>query len=173
MLTYAWDGVPLPPEHGFPLRIYVPGVFGMKQPKWITSIEAVRGRQPGYWVTRGWDGEARVKLTAVIDAVASDMMLGRGEAPTRIPVGGIAFGGDRGISRVEVRVDDGPWEEATVRTPLSETTWVIWRYEWPFAEGAHTFTVRCSDGDGVLQVAEETPIRPDGAAGYHSLRRML
>jgi DMSO/TMAO reductase YedYZ molybdopterin-dependent catalytic subunit len=171
MLAYAWDGVPLAPGHGFPLRIYIPNVFGMKQPKWITSVEAVNGWQPGYWVERGWDREATMKITSVIDTVASDMMLGQG--PARIPVGGIAFAGDRGVSRVQVRVDDGPWEEAQLRAPLAETTWVLWRYEWPFEEGDHTFTVRCFDGDGTQQVAEDTPIRPDGATGYHSLSRML
>lgn len=172
MLTYAWDGVPLLPKHGFPLRIYIPGLFGMKQPKWITSIEAVDVWEPGYWVERGWDREARIRTTSVIDTVASDMMLGQ-EGTTRIPVGGIAFAGDRGISRVEVRVDDGPWEEAQLREPLSDKTWAIWRYEWPFEEGAHTFTVRCVDGTGTLQVAEETSIRPDGATGYHSVQRTI
>ena len=172
MLTYAWDGLPLPPGHGFPLRIYIPDHFGMKQPKWIESIEAVDQWEPGYWVQRGWDREARIQTTAVIDSVSSNMMIGQGDGGI-VPIGGIAFAGARGISSVEVRVDDGAWEQAQLREPLSEKSWVLWRYEWPFAPGEHTFTVRCTDGSGTPQIPEMTPIRPDGATGLHSTRVML
>jgi hypothetical protein len=86
-----------------------------------------------------------------------------------VPVGGIAFSGDRQISRVEVRVDGGPWQAAQLRSPLSETTWVIWRYEWPFVEGNHTFEVRCAEGDGTPQIEETQDNRPDGATGIHTV----
>lgn len=173
MLTYAWDGLPLRPRHGFPLRIYIPDRYGMKQPKWIDSIEAIAEWEPGYWVRRGWDREARMKATSVIDAVATDMMLTEMEGGMTVPVGGIAHAGARGISRVEVSVDGGPWQAARLREPLSETTWVLWRYDWPFQEGDHTFAVRCFDGDGTPQIAERTPVRPDGATGIHSTQVML
>lgn len=168
MLTYAWDGVPLLREHGFPLRIYVPDRYGMKQPKWIVALEAVDHWQPGYWVERNWDRDAHMQATSVIDTVATDMMLSRAGSDTLVPIGGIAHAGARGISSVEVRVDDGPWIPARLRTPLSATTWVIWRYDWPFQEGKHTFTVRCVDGNGVAQIAEEHPVRPSGATGLDS-----
>ncbi|GIV81460.1 MAG: hypothetical protein KatS3mg051_0814 [Anaerolineae bacterium] len=142
MLTYAWDGIPLLHEHGYPLRLYIPDRYGMKQPKWITEIEAIAGDEDGYWVVRGWDKEARVRATAVIDVVADDLSY-TSEGATLVPIGGIAYAGARGISAVEVRVDDGPWQPAQLRQPLSDTTWVLWRYEWPFAAGRHTFTVRC------------------------------
>jgi hypothetical protein len=86
-----------------------------------------------------------------------------------VPVGGIAFSGAKGISKVEVRVDGGPWQEAQLRSPLSETTWVIWRFDWPFQSGSHTFEVRCAEGDGTAQIEEEQPSRPSGATGIHSV----
>ena len=123
MLTYAWDGVPLLMEHGFPLRIYIPDVYGMKQPKWIEPIDVVDRWEPGYWVARGWDREGRMQATSVVDAINTT---GNGAS-----VGGIAHAGARGISKVEVRVDDGEWRGARLREPLSDTTWVIWRADLP------------------------------------------
>jgi DMSO/TMAO reductase YedYZ molybdopterin-dependent catalytic subunit len=165
MLTYRWDGLPLPIGHGFPLRLYRPDRYGMKQPKWIQSIEAIAQDEPGYWVTRGWDREARMKATSVIDTVGVDMMLPAANQTTRIPIGGIAHAGARGIGRVEVRVDDGEWQAAALREPLSDRTWVLWRFEWPFQAGDHTFTVRCVERDGTPQIAERSPVRPSGATG--------
>jgi DMSO/TMAO reductase YedYZ molybdopterin-dependent catalytic subunit len=173
MLTYAWDGLPLTAAHGFPLRIYIPDRYGMKQPKWIESLRAMDEWEEGYWVRRGWDREAIMRTTSVIDTVGTDMMLTLADGTTRIPIGGIAHAGARGISRVEVQVDDGPWEAARLRSPLSETTWVIWRYEWPFEEGEHTFRVRCVDGEGRPQVEERSAVRPDGATGLHETDAML
>jgi DMSO/TMAO reductase YedYZ molybdopterin-dependent catalytic subunit len=170
MLTYAWDGVPLPTRHGFPLRIYIPDRYGMKQPKWITTIEAIDQWEPGYWVIRGWDREARMEATAVIDTVALDGATTTADGRKLVPVGGIAHAGARGISKVEVRVDDGEWREAQLRTPLSGTTWVVWRYDWPFEAGSHRFTVRCADGSGRPQETEPSPPHPDGATGLHSVR---
>ncbi|HUB33835.1 MAG TPA: molybdopterin-dependent oxidoreductase [Bryobacteraceae bacterium] len=173
MLTYAWDGLPLPEKHGFPLRIYIPDHYGMKQPKWIESIEVIDHWEPGYWVVRGWDREARVKATSVIDAVASNMMIAQPSREMRIPVGGIAYAGARGISKVEVRVDNGAWTPAELRTPLSGLTWVIWRYDWPIERGKHTFTVRCVDGNGTPQIVPEAPPDPSGAAGLDTRTVML
>ena len=170
MLTYAWDGVPLPTRHGFPLRIYIPDRYGMKQPKWITTIEAIDHWEAGYWVIRGWDREARMEATAVIDTVAIDSATRTADGRTLVPVGGIAHAGARGISKVEVRVDDGEWRAAQLRTPLSGTTWVLWRYDWPFEEGSHRFTVRCYDGSGRPQVTQPSPPHPDGATGLHTMR---
>jgi DMSO/TMAO reductase YedYZ molybdopterin-dependent catalytic subunit len=173
MLAYAWDGLPLAAKHGFPLRIYIPDLYGMKQPKWIRSIEALDHWEAGYWVERGWDRTAQMKATAVIDTISVNMMLSQADRTTRIPVGGIAHAGARGISRVEVRVDDGPWSEARLRPPLSGTTWVVWRFDWPFQPGNHTFAVRCVDGRGVAQITEPAPPHPSGAAGIHSKSMML
>jgi DMSO/TMAO reductase YedYZ molybdopterin-dependent catalytic subunit len=173
MLTYAWDGLPLPAEHGFPLRIYIPDRYGMKQPKWITSIEAIDHDEAGYWVQRGWDAVARMRATSVIDTIGANMMLIEANQATRIPIGGIAHAGARGISRVQVRVDGGEWQDAELRTPISPTTWVIWRYEWPLQAGDHTFTVRCFEGDGTPQLETRAPPTPSGATGLQSRQVML
>ncbi|MDB5049112.1 MAG: oxidoreductase molybdopterin binding protein [Fibrobacteres bacterium] len=173
MLTYAWDGLPLTPEHGFPLRIYIPDRYGMKQPKWIESIELTEGDVDGYWVRRGWDKEARMKNTSVIDAIGVDMMIVGADSKTRVPIGGIAHAGARGISKVEVQVDGGAWREALLREPISGTTWVLWRYDWPFEKGKHTFTVRCTDGKGELQAEKRSPPHPSGATGLDEKSAML
>lgn len=172
MLCYAWDGQPLTIEHGFPLRIWIPDRYGMKQPRWITGIEVTDEYKEGYWVERNWDEAAQVKTTSVIDTVAVDAIIENGDQKL-VPVGGIAFAGARGISKVEVRVDGGPWQEAQLRSPLSETTWVIWRYEWPFEAGDHTFEVRCAEGDGTPQIEETRKNRPSGATGIHSQKATL
>lgn len=173
MLAYAWDGVPLKREHGFPLRMYIPDVHGMKQPKWIESIEATDHWEPGYWVERGWNNVARMHATSVIDTVAVDMTIIGADQHKLVPIGGIAHAGARGISKVEVQVDDGPWQQAELRTPLSPLTWVLWRYDWPFQSGKHNFTVRCYEGDGKLQIATPSPAEPNGATGLHSRSMML
>lgn len=173
MLTYNWDGIPLLYKHGFPLRIYIPDRYGMKQPKWITDIEAIAGDEDGYWVVRGWDKEARMRATSVVDVVANDATITDDAGGVLVPVGGIAHAGARGISAVEVKVDDGEWVPAELRSPLSETTWVIWRYDWPFEAGRHSFAVRCVEGDGTPQIAESNPNRPSGATGIHRLTRTV
>ena len=172
MLCYAWDGEPLPFDHGFPLRIWLPDRYGMKQPKWIISIEVTDQYREGYWVERGWDEVAQVRATSVIDTVAVRNVTDR-DGQRLVPVGGIAFSGARGISQVQVRVDGGPWQDAQLRTPLSETTWVIWRYDWPFAAGDHTFEVRCAELDGTPQIEEQRSNRPSGATGIHQRRASI
>ena len=157
------NGKPLPQPHGFPLRIYIPNHFGMKQPKWITHMQAVDQKIPGYWVDRGWSDTAIPPTTSVIDVVDKDSP---DPASGAIPVGGIAYAGARGISRVEVQVDDGPWQPAELRDPpYSPLTWVQWRFDWTAAQGEHTFSVRAYDGNGDLQITEESPAHPNGATG--------
>ena len=167
MLAYAWDGRPIPFDHGFPLRIWLPDRYGMKQPKWITEIEIVDEYVAGYWVERGWDKEARVKATSVIDTVAVDSVVEKDDQKY-VPIGGIAYAGVRGVSKVEIEVfNTGQWYEAELRKPLSEASWVIWRVDWPFQEGNHDFRVRCLEADGTPQIEEYNPPRPSGATGHH------
>jgi DMSO/TMAO reductase YedYZ molybdopterin-dependent catalytic subunit len=169
LLVYGMNDETLPTAHGFPLRIYIPNRYGMKQPKWITRMEAIDNQGPGYWVDRGWSAEARPHIVSVIDSIAQDRATNGS-----IPIGGIAWAGDRGIQKVEVQVDDGEWTEATLRTPpLGPLTWVQWRYDWPSSSGRHQFRVRATDGTGMLQIEQETDVRPDGATGYHSLTEMI
>lgn len=172
MFCYAWDGAPLPKDHGYPLRIWIPDRFGMKQPKWITGVEVVAEYTEGYWVERNWDRIAQIRTRSVIDTVAVEDIIEK-DGKRLVPMGGIAFAGARGISKVEVSTDGGPWTEVQLRSPLSETTWVIWRYHWPYQEGNHTFQVRCYDGKGILQVTEDSSPRPDGATGVHSVAQNI
>ena len=152
LLVYGMNGTTLPVEHGYPLRIYIPNRYGMKQPKWITSMEAIDHDGSGYWVDRGWSAEARPQVISIIDTVAKDSI-----ANGRVPVGGIAWAGDRGIKSVEVQVDDGAWGPANLITPpLGPLTWVQWRYDWPVTPGRHTFRVRATDGKGTLQIGQAT-----------------
>lgn len=165
LLVYGMNGDTLPVEHGYPLRIYIPNRYGMKQPKWIIAIAAIDHQGPGYWVDRGWSAEARPQIISIIDTVAKDHI-----ENGRVPVGGIAWAGDRGIQKVEVQVDDGPWDEAILRTPpLGPLTWIEWRYDWPAVRGRHTFRVRATDGAGALQISTPADTYPDGATGYHSV----
>jgi DMSO/TMAO reductase YedYZ molybdopterin-dependent catalytic subunit len=165
LLVYAMNEQPLPVEHGFPLRIYIPNRYGMKQPKWIRRMEVIGEEGPGYWVERGWSEEALVRTTSVIDRVNVEQ---RDPESGAVPIGGIAWAGARGISRVEVQIDDGDWMEAQLRVPpLSSLTWVQWRYAWSPVPGEHSAQVRAYDGDGNLQVVEEQGRFPDGATGVY------
>lgn len=167
MFAYEMNGAPLPNENGYPLRVIIPHRYGMKQPKWIVNMEVLDQEGRGYWVERGWSPEAFVRTTSVIDNVAADAA---DEEMGTVPVGGIAYAGANGISRVELQVDDGPWLEAELRAPpLSHLTWVQWLYDWPRETGRHLFKVRAYDSLGVLQVAEPNPVRPDGATGIHEV----
>lgn len=164
LLVYGMNGATLPIEHGFPLRIYIPNHYGMKQPKWITRIEAIDHPGPGYWVERGWSAEARPQVISIIDSVTR-----AGGADGLISAGGIAWAGDRGIERVELQIDDQPWSTAVLRQPpLSPLTWVQWRLDMPLAPGRHTFRVRATDGTGAAQAGGAAPPAPSGATGYHT-----
>jgi DMSO/TMAO reductase YedYZ molybdopterin-dependent catalytic subunit len=165
LLVYGMNGKTLPVEHGFPLRIYIPNRYGMKQPKWIVSMEALGHPGSGYWEDRGWSTEARPHIVSVIDTVAADRIQNG-----KVPIGGIAWAGDRGIQKVEVQMDTGPWMEARLRTPpLGPLTWVLWRYDWSPVRGRHVFRVRATDGAGTLQSAVAKGTYPDGATGFHSV----
>ncbi|MAT44998.1 MAG: molybdopterin-binding oxidoreductase [Anaerolineaceae bacterium] len=163
LLVYEMNGQPLPQEHGYPLRIYIPNRYGMKQPKWITHMEVIKGEGDGYWVDRGWSEEAFVRLTSVIDEISISEN-GNG----MLLAGGIAYAGARGINKVEIKVDDGSWQEAELRVPpLSDLTWVQWRYETQdITPGEHVATVRAYDGNGDPQIMEVNPPHPSGATGY-------
>ena len=172
MFAYEWDDQPLKQKHGFPLRIYLPDRYGMKQPKWIKSIEFVDAWAEGYWVRRGWSVDAIVNTTSVVDTVATSAII-KDDDGYVVPIGGIAYAGAKEISRVEISVNSGEWQNAQLRQPLSELTWVIWRYDWRFQEGDYRFEVRTYDGDGNLQSLDSRGTRPDGATGVHSRKSAM
>lgn len=166
LLCYAMGGQPLSEEHGFPLRLYTPNRFGMKNPKWIVLLELVEEDYRGYWEQRGWDEQAFVKLTAVIDTV-EPIETGVVEA------GGIAFAGARGVAGVEVRVDGGPWVPAELNRPISPLTWVLWRARLEAEPGRRFLEVRAIDLEGKVQTATPADTFPDGATGYHGRTGMF
>lgn len=167
LLVYDMNGEALTYEHGFPLRVYVPNRYGMKQPKWIEQIELVADRIDGYWVNRGWDRDANVNTVSVIDTVVIDPDQGEAGMAT---CGGIAWASAKGISKVEVKVDQEDWAEAElINPPLSPLNWLLWRHSFPYEMGRHTVQVRAYDGDGQLQITEDAPPAPSGATGIHSV----
>jgi DMSO/TMAO reductase YedYZ molybdopterin-dependent catalytic subunit len=171
--TYDFDDQPLPQRNGFPLRIYIPDRYGMKQPKWINNIIVTDSDERGYWVRRGWSADAIMQTTSIVDTVATDDIYEDENAKLRVPIGGFAVAGVRGISKVEIQINEGEWTEAQLRDPISDRTWVFWRYDWAFEEGEHNFAVRCYDGDGDLQPTNEQGVRPDGATGIHTASATL
>ena len=168
LLVYAMNGQPLTVEHGFPLRLFAPGHYGMKLPKWITAMKVTSQPVSGYWVDRGWSATAIPQTTSVIDTSsvnASDL-----KATGIFPLGGIAWAGDRGISKVEVQIDKDPWVAAELRSPaVGPLTWVQWRYDWKPAPGRHVIQVRATDGAGALQVATFSDPQPEGATGIDNV----
>jgi DMSO/TMAO reductase YedYZ molybdopterin-dependent catalytic subunit len=165
MLAYEMNGAPLTHKHGYPLRLLTPGKYGMKHPKWIIEIELMEDEQLGFWQKRGWSQVATMNTTVRIDVPGSRKTLPLGN----VLVEGVAFSGDRGISKVEVSTDDGnSWHEATLKPPLSPYTWLPWQYEWrnpPAGEAA--LLARATDGTGQLQPAGMPDPFPNGAADYH------
>jgi len=168
LLAYGLNGESLPREHGFPLRLVVPGIYGMKNVKWITEIELVDFDYLGYWQQRGWSDSAIVQIHSRIDTPRGGSVLTLGQ---EVLVGGIAFAGTRGIQRVEVSVDGGvTWQPAELESPLSPYSWVRWWISWrPNQEGRARLVVRTWDGDGRLQEGRERPPLPDGATGWHRI----
>lgn len=168
LLAVGMNGEPLPVEHGFPVRMVVPGLYGyVSACKWITELELTSFADfDAYWVPRGWAAQGPIKTQARIDTPR-----GRGElAAGPVAVAGVAWAPHRGISAVEVRVDEGPWQSATLAPTVSADTWVQWVWQWPATAGEHVLQVRATDGTGETQPQQRQPVAPDGATGWHSVR---
>jgi len=165
MIAFGMNGEPLPLDHGFPVRIIVPGLYGyVSATKWLTRIELTRfDQKQGYWVPRGWSALAPIKTQSRIDTPKN----GDNVKVGKVAIAGVAWAPTRGISKVEVRIDDGPWREATLGPELAKTTWRQWWIEWPAAKGERTISVRATDGTGALQSSSRTSPEPDGAQGWH------
>ena len=166
IVVHSMNGDPLDDKHGFPVRLIVPGIFGMKNVKWLTRIRPVGEDIQGYWQQRGWSDIATVLTMSRIDIPARPHHVLPGAA---VRIGGVAFAGDRGISRVEVTTDGGAtWNDAELSDPLSDLTWRLWIYDHhPREQGIQRLAVRATDGTGVLQPETEQETLPDGATGWH------
>ena len=168
LLVFEMNGEPLPERHGFPMRLLLPGTYGMKGPKWLSGIEAVDTPYAGYWEQRGWTKEATIKTMSRLDAPGSAAPLDR-RSP--IQLAGIAFAGDRGIRAVEVQLGEGAaWTAAELDPPVGESpagVWRFWRLGWsPARAGTYRVQVRAIDGSGASQSAQVAGTLPDGASGY-------
>ena len=168
MVAYDLDGASLTTSHGYPARVLVPGHYGMKGPKWLTSIDLVDHESGGYWEQQGWDHNAVVRTTARFDMPRDGDIIKLGA----ISLAGVAYAGTRGVSKVEYSTDRGStWTAATLSAPLSNVTWVLWKATWtPDREGSYTLLVRATDGTGAVQVSGTSASYPGGAAGYHTIR---
>lgn len=167
MLAIAMNGEPLPIEHGFPVRMVVPGLYGyVSATKWLVELELTSFADfDAYWVKRGWAAQGPIKTQSRIDTPRDGANPRAGE----IVIGGVAWAQHRGISKVEVRVDDGPWQAATLLPVPSIDTWRQWTLRWQATPGKHRLTVRATDNGGQTQTDAVAPPDPDGATGWHSI----
>ncbi len=165
MLAYLMNGEKLPKTHGFPLRLIVPGLYGIKNVKWIIEIEVYNGDYQGYWQRKGWTDKGKIKIFSRIDSPGHYQSL---RGPKQL-LRGIAFGGPNSISKVEVSFDDAKtWTEAEIEPPMSPYSWVIWRYPWrPPKSGKYRVVVRATDTQGKVQTSEIVRPQPAGASGLH------
>jgi DMSO/TMAO reductase YedYZ molybdopterin-dependent catalytic subunit len=168
VLVHTMNDAPLTDKHGFPARLIVPGIYGMKNVKWLTRVLAVDEDILGYWQQRGWSDPAPVLTMSRIDTPRPYREVVVGQP---LAVGGIAFSGDRGISRVEVTFDKGvTWQDAELSTPLSDLSWRLWRCDYtPQATGGLSITVRATDGTGEVQTSRRQPPLPNGSTGHHTI----
>lgn len=167
ILAIAMNGEPLPLEHGFPVRMVVPGLYGyVSATKWLTELKVTTfAEDEAYWTPRGYSARAPIKLSSRIDTPRSGTPIGAG--PTRIA--GVAWAQPVGVETVEVDVDGTGWQPATVSTPVNGDTWVQWYLDWDASPGSHFLTVRARDRAGKLQLEERTPIAPDGSTGWQNV----
>ncbi|OZG30297.1 oxidoreductase [Williamsia sp. 1138] len=167
LLAVGMNGEPLPIEHGYPVRMVVPGLYGyVSATKWVVSLEVTRfDRAQAYWTTLGWAEKGPIKTSSRIDVPRPNSSVSTGP----VTVGGVAWAQGRGISAVQVRVDDGRWQDAELIDPDLVDAWRLWKWEWNAEPGRHQLTVRAIDGEGNPQIETEAPSVPDGATGLDTI----
>jgi DMSO/TMAO reductase YedYZ molybdopterin-dependent catalytic subunit len=165
LLAVSQNGRPLRQEHGFPCRVRIPAIYGMKNVKWLETIELVTDDYRGYWQDRGWSDDATVRTQSRVDVVGDDFTAMAGDDTW---IAGIAWAGERGISKVEVSIDGGSsWNEALLKEPIAPASWTMWAYRWKPAAGTAEIVCRATDGEGSTQTDEIADPHPAGATGYH------
>ena len=167
MIAFGMNGEVLPIDHGFPARIIVPGLYGyVSATKWLSRIELTRfDEKRGYWIPRGWSALAPIKTASRIDTPRNRSRIVHGEGV----IAGVAWAPIRGISRVEVRIDDGDWQDAKLGPELANTTWRQWWMKWNPPAGEHKISVRATDGEGERQGGKKVAVAPNGAEGWHTI----
>ncbi|AHI01710.1 molybdopterin-dependent oxidoreductase [Kutzneria viridogrisea] len=167
MLAIGMNGQALPPEHGFPARLVVPGLYGyVSATKWVTDIELTTfAAKQSYWVPRGYTAKAPIKTESRIDIPQGLSTVPAGT----VVVAGIAWAQTKGIAKVEVQMDGGPWQEAELTTEVGKETWRMWRKEFDLKSGSHTVLCRATDSSGYTQTADRVSPIPNGATGLHTI----
>jgi DMSO/TMAO reductase YedYZ molybdopterin-dependent catalytic subunit len=168
LLVYLMNGKTLPQDHGYPVRVLVPNIYGMKNVKWLRSIDVVSYDFKGYWQQQGWSDDAIVNTNARVDVPARSVKWSGGA----ITLAGVAFAGARGVRSVELSFDNGKtWDAAKLESPPGPLTWRRWSYAWtPPGVGGHIVQARATDGRGDVQTPVPRQPFPDGATGYHVIR---
>ncbi len=167
LIAVGMNGEPLPVDNGYPARLVVAGLYGyVSATKWLSEIELTTWDAfDAYWVPRGWAKEGPIKTQSRIDRPSFNQRVPAGEET----IAGVAWAPSRGISKVEVSIDEGPWLEAELAESLSDNSWRQWKFPWQATEGNHRVSVRATDGTGATQTELEAPPRPDGASGWHTI----
>ncbi len=171
LLAYEMNGERLPDRHGFPVRAIVPGYFGEKHVKWITRIELAPEGAEGFYEKQGWGPDFTVPIRTRVDQPAHDDWIALENLRAPVLVKGVAFGGDRGISRVEFTADDGAsWTDARLDYPGTRLTWALWSFDWrPPGPGDHVLWARATNGDGVVQTFDPQRQFKSGTSGFHKI----
>ena len=168
LLAIGMNGQPLPIEHGYPARLVVPGLYGyVSATKWVVDLELTRfDRAQAYWTKLGWGERGPIKTESRIDVPRAGQDVPAGP----VTFGGVAWAQGRGVRTVEVQIDDGDWQQATLGASYSNDTWRLWSFDWEAAgPGFHTITVRATDNTGYTQTPDRADPVPDGATGWHSI----
>ncbi|TCL81473.1 MULTISPECIES: molybdopterin-dependent oxidoreductase [unclassified Rathayibacter] len=165
LLAVGMNGQPLPVEHGFPVRMVVPGLYGyVSATKWVTELKVTTFEDDvAYWSTRGWTERGPIKVESRIDVPRQGQAVPAGT----VAVAGVAWAPHTGISKVEVQIDGGAWQTARLAEAVTADTWIQWVYEWDAIAGDHVVLVRATDSEGLVQTQDEAPPAPDGATGWH------
>ncbi len=167
MLAIGMNGEALPLEHGYPVRMVVPGLYGfVSATKWVVDLEVTRfADNKAYWTQRGWSERGPIKTMARVEVPKSFARVAAG----RMAIGGTAWAQTRGITKVEVQIDNGPWTEAVLSAEASVVTWRQWSFDWDATPGPHYIKARATDGTGELQTEKRADPVPDGASGWQSV----
>ncbi|HVD43886.1 MAG TPA: sulfite oxidase [Rubrobacter sp.] len=167
LVAFGLNGSELPVQHGYPVRLVIPGLYGyVSATKWLTEIELTNWNFDAYWIQRTWSKDGPVKTQSRIDTISAGDNLSAGKNP----IGGIAWAPHRGIEKVEVSTDGGQtWNTARLAKQLAEDTWRQYVYDWEANPGDYTIQVRATDGNGETQTASKAPPHPSGATGYHTI----
>jgi len=169
LLAVGMNGEALPLEHGYPVRMVVPGLYGyVSATKWVVELKvSTFAKESAYWTDRGWAAKGPVKTSSRIDVPSFGDEI---EPGTTVAIAGVAWAQHVGIERVEVRIDTDPWQEATLAEAISADTWRQWFIEWTATSGDHTIEVRATDATGFTQTEKRVDVIPDGAEGWHTIQ---